>query len=216
MMTMMRKRVTILLHPPPATPMRRLPTLATVRARLRRQARSARPKRIPSSPQRRPRPSLLSKIPDPRTCFVGNLSWNIDDEWLYREFEEFGEITRANVLTDRESWSLQGFRIRRVCQLSICCPLLSKPRRVLSSTVVRLMSTSPLLVIRLHQRIVLRTAPNNTGDSKNPPSDTLFLGNLSFDATEDVVGEAFGEHGTVVNVRLPTDQLVPSTLHTVQ
>ena len=44
------------------------------------------------------------------------------------------------------------------------------------------------------------------GDSQNPPSDTLFLGNLSFEADENTVGEAFGAHGTVVNVRLPTDQ----------
>jgi len=43
------------------------------------------------------------------------------------------------------------------------------------------------------------------GDSQNPPSDTIFLGNLSFEATEDMVGEAFGAHGSVVNVRLPTD-----------
>jgi len=33
----------------------------------------------------------------------------------------------------------------------------------------------------------------------------LFVGNLSFEANEDIVGEAFGEHGAVTNVRLPTD-----------
>lgn len=43
------------------------------------------------------------------------------------------------------------------------------------------------------------------GDSKNPESDTLFLGNLSFEADENMVGEAFGAYGTVTNVRLPTD-----------
>lgn len=43
------------------------------------------------------------------------------------------------------------------------------------------------------------------GDSQNPASDTLFVGNLSFEADENIVGEAFGEHGTVTNVRIPTD-----------
>lgn len=43
------------------------------------------------------------------------------------------------------------------------------------------------------------------GDSLNQPSDTLFCGNLSFGADENMIGEAFGAHGTVVNVRLPTD-----------
>jgi nucleolin len=44
------------------------------------------------------------------------------------------------------------------------------------------------------------------GDSTSPPSDTLFVGNLSFDAGQETVSEAFGEWGTVLGVRLPTDR----------
>ena len=44
------------------------------------------------------------------------------------------------------------------------------------------------------------------GDQPSEPSSTLFVGNISFDATEDIIGEEFGNHGTVVGVRLPTDQ----------
>ena len=43
------------------------------------------------------------------------------------------------------------------------------------------------------------------GDSQSTPSDTLFVGNISFDANEDVIGPEFGKWGNVVNVRLPTD-----------
>ncbi len=43
------------------------------------------------------------------------------------------------------------------------------------------------------------------GDSQSPPSDTLFVGNISFEANEDILGEEFGKHGTVIGVRLPTD-----------
>lgn len=43
------------------------------------------------------------------------------------------------------------------------------------------------------------------GDSTSPESDTLFVGNVSFEATEDVMGEEFGKFGTVTHVRLPTD-----------
>jgi len=43
------------------------------------------------------------------------------------------------------------------------------------------------------------------GDSTSPPSDTIFVANLPFEVSEDVVGEAFGQHGTVLGVRLPTD-----------
>lgn len=44
------------------------------------------------------------------------------------------------------------------------------------------------------------------GDNASEPSAVLFVGNLSFDTTEDGVWEVFGEHGEVKSVRLPTDR----------
>ena len=44
-----------------------------------------------------------------RNLFVGRLSWVIDDEWLRREFEKFGEIESANVIMDRQSGRSKGF-----------------------------------------------------------------------------------------------------------
>lgn len=44
------------------------------------------------------------------------------------------------------------------------------------------------------------------GDVQSPPSDTLFIGNLSFDAGQDAISTAFGEYGTILGVRLPTDR----------
>ena len=43
------------------------------------------------------------------------------------------------------------------------------------------------------------------GDQPSEPSDTLFVGNISFEANEDIIGEEFGKYGTVQGVRLPTD-----------
>ena len=42
-------------------------------------------------------------------------------------------------------------------------------------------------------------------DKQNPPSLTLWIGNLSFNLTEDEIWEAFGEHGEVTRVTLPKD-----------
>lgn len=42
-------------------------------------------------------------------------------------------------------------------------------------------------------------------DQLSEPSDTLFVGNLSFDAGQDAVTTAFEPHGAPVSVRLPTD-----------
>lgn len=43
------------------------------------------------------------------------------------------------------------------------------------------------------------------GDQASPESDTLFVGNLPFSANEDAVHELFGDKGTVLGIRLPTD-----------
>ncbi len=44
------------------------------------------------------------------------------------------------------------------------------------------------------------------GDVVSPESDTLFVGNLPFDADEEMVSEFFGEVSEVKSLRLPTDQ----------
>lgn len=43
------------------------------------------------------------------------------------------------------------------------------------------------------------------GDTVSPESDTLFVGNLPFDADEDMVSTFFGEVAEVKSIRLPTD-----------
>ena len=43
-----------------------------------------------------------------KNLFVGHLSYNVDEEWLTREFEQFGELTRVKVVTDRESGQSRG------------------------------------------------------------------------------------------------------------
>lgn len=43
------------------------------------------------------------------------------------------------------------------------------------------------------------------GDEVSPPSDTLFVGNLPFDASEAVVSDFFNTAAEVQSLRLPTD-----------
>ena len=43
-----------------------------------------------------------------KNLFIGHLSYNVDEEWLTREFEKFGELTRVKVMTDRESGQSRG------------------------------------------------------------------------------------------------------------
>lgn len=41
--------------------------------------------------------------------FVGSLSWNTDDDGLRNAFEEFGEVTDAKVITERDTGRSRGF-----------------------------------------------------------------------------------------------------------
>lgn len=45
------------------------------------------------------------------------------------------------------------------------------------------------------------------GDNLSPPSNTIFVANLDFEATEETVATEFQKHGSVIAVRLPTDQV---------
>ena len=44
----------------------------------------------------------------PKNLFIGNLSWNVDEDWLTREFEEFGELTGARVISDKQTGRSKG------------------------------------------------------------------------------------------------------------
>lgn len=43
------------------------------------------------------------------------------------------------------------------------------------------------------------------GDQASPESDTLFVGNIPFGASEDNLRDLFGEAGNIMGIRLPTD-----------
>ncbi len=43
-------------------------------------------------------------------------------------------------------------------------------------------------------------------DAKSAPTATLFVANLSFSSNEDSLAAVFGEYGTVVHIRLPTER----------
>ena len=54
-----------------------------------------------------------------------------------------------------------------------------------------------------------KSTGNDRGFANKPasnPSETLFIGNLSFDVDEDSVRDAFSAHGEIVSVRIPTDR----------
>lgn len=46
--------------------------------------------------------------PPKTTLFVGNLSWNVDEDTLNGEFGAFGSVKNVKIITDRESGKSKG------------------------------------------------------------------------------------------------------------
>ncbi|KAI9781925.1 MAG: hypothetical protein M1816_002148 [Peltula sp. TS41687] len=137
----------------------------------------------------------------PKTLFVGSLSWNVDEEWLSREFAEFGELTSVRIITDKNTGRSKGYGyVDFASATDAAAALKAKNKSELDGRALNVDFSTP-------------RADNNTGDraktygdTTSPESDTLFIGNISFEANEDILGGEFGQWGTVTSVRLPTDR----------
>lgn len=142
-----------------------------------------------------------------KNLFVGNLSWNVDEEWLAREFREFGELVSTRIISDRATGRSKGFGyVEFVDAADAARALEAKKGSLIDNREANIDFSTPRTA---GDRNDFKEKANNRaqdyGDSTSPESDTLFVGNVSFEATEDVLGEEFGKFGTVTHIRLPTD-----------
>lgn len=143
--------------------------------------------------------------------FCGNLSWNVDEDWLTREFEEFGELSGVRIITDRESGRSKGFGyVEFTSADSAAAALEAKQGAQIDGREIRLDFSTGKQNQKAGQGQTPQQRSNDRakryGDVPNEPSATLFVGNISFDASQDMVYETFQDYGTVVGVRLPTDR----------
>lgn len=132
--------------------------------------------------------------------FVGQLSWNIDDEWLKSEFEQLGTVKSARVQLDRQNGRSRGFGYVEFESHDIALKAMEQfAGKEIDGRPIRVDLSVP-------------RAPNpekrakSFGDQRSDPSNTLFVGNLSFNTNEDSVWEFFGEFGAIESVRVPTDR----------
>ncbi|KAF8516017.1 hypothetical protein BU17DRAFT_51208 [Hysterangium stoloniferum] len=135
-----------------------------------------------------------------KTLFVGQLSYNVDNDWLATEFTDAGEVVSARVQMDRQSGRSRGFGYVEFATAEAAQTALEKFQgKEIDGRPVKLDLSAP-------------RQPNPAarakafGDVPNEPSSTLFVGNLSWTTTEDMVWEHFGQFGEVSSVRLPTDR----------
>lgn len=138
------------------------------------------------------------------TIWIGQLSWNVDDEWLQREFSEFDGLVGARVVTDRESGRSRGFGF-----VDFSSPEAAKAAldamtgKEIDGRAIRL----DIAPARNNDKPFNRAQDRATkhGDVVSPESSTLFVGNIPFGTDRDEVWEFFSDGAQVKNVRLPTN-----------
>ena len=141
--------------------------------------------------------------------FIGGLSWNVDEEWLTREFEEFGELNGVRVITDRETGKSKGFGYVEFINTSDAITALeAKNGADLDGRNIRVDFSQPREKRTDGQTPQQRGSERaqRYGDVPKEPSATLFVGNISFNADESMLTEVFQDFGTIKGIRLPTDR----------
>lgn len=157
------------------------------------------------------------------TLFVGRLSWDTKEPQLRAAFEEFGEVTNARVITDRDTGRSRGFAFVTFANSE------SAERAVDEMNGVMLDGRE--IVVREAEdkgprggagggnrdRAGGRGAPRRDG-GRGPRRDarsqggsysggnTLFVGSLSWDTKEPQLRSAFEEFGDINEARVITDR----------
>lgn len=166
------------------------------------QKRKDAPVENPSTPLKRSKPESAGST----SVFVGNLSWSIDQAWLASIFEPIGGVVSARIITDRDSGRPKGFGY-----VDFETPEQARKALELKDTEV---DGRAINVDVSHGKSAPTGGPRGAGGDRtqrfgdnrvSEPSSTLFVGNLSYETTQDGLYELFG-HSGCQSVRLPTDR----------
>lgn len=140
---------------------------------------------------------------EPATLFVGRLSFNVDDEWLKSEFEPIGGVSAARVISDRQTNRSKGYGY-------VDFESKESAQKALDTMQGKEIDGRPINLDFSNSKPQALSNKNSErskkfGDVKSEPSDTLFVGNLSFTTTRESLQEAFAEYGEVISARVPTN-----------
>ena len=140
------------------------------------------------------------------TLWIGNLGWGVDDNVLYEEFKSIGGLVGARVVTDKESGRSRGFGYIDFSTPEAAEKAFNeKNGSLLEGRDMRLdFAAKPAAGNTPNARAADRARKH--GDTVSAESDTLFVGNLSFNVTEETVSAFFNEIAAVQSLRLPTEQ----------
>jgi len=138
-----------------------------------------------------------------KNLFIGSLSWNVDEDWLGEEFQKHGELQGVRIITDQNTGRSKGYGYVEFVNLDDAVKAYEAMKGTeIDGRAINLDYAKPRPEGNQNNH---QARAKSFGDQLSAPSDTLWVGNISFDATVDMISEAFGEHGELSGVRVPTD-----------
>lgn len=137
----------------------------------------------------RPAPTLPELTPNP-SIYVGNLLFDITDADLHREFAQFGEVKNAKVVTDASGLSKGFGNVEFATVESATAAIEAKNQTTFEGR---------RIIVNYLARTTRRTV-------KNPPSKTLFIGNLAFEMSDADLNKLFREIKNILDVRVAIDR----------
>ncbi|CAD0114725.1 unnamed protein product [Aureobasidium uvarum] len=143
-----------------------------------------------------------------KVLFVGGLSWNVDEDWLSKEFEEFSPVS-VRVITHADSGRSKGFSYVEFTDVDAATEALNaKHGTDLDGRTLKCDFSTPRdNSNRSYDKNQVGARANTFGDKQQgAPSTTLFVGNVSFNTTTDSLTGYFSEFGSINSIRLPTDR----------
>lgn len=147
------------------------------------------------------------------TIFVGRLAWSIDESRLAQEFAQYGSIQSTKVIKDRMTGRSKGFGY-----VEYSSPAEAQAALAMSGTEIEGMAVnvdiSQPRVERAPRQYQSAGGAGGSGGGyqapreprtypKSEPSTTVFIGNLSFQATEQDIASQFAQCGPINQIRLP-------------
>jgi nucleolin len=139
-----------------------------------------------------------------REIFVANLPWRVDKNALGDFFSKFGDVEDAKVVIDPEGRS-KGFGFVKFFSAEDCERALAEADNLNMAgrpITCRQKTSSPTRSADRSDRNERLGSLRTVSNEKSPPSNTLFVGNLSFNSSEESIREFFEEVATVTKVRL--------------
>ncbi|KAI7125805.1 hypothetical protein D0867_12676 [Hortaea werneckii] len=151
--------------------------------------------KTPSPPEGRPR-SSASRSPS-RILYVGNLFFEVTAPQLEKEFSKLGEITNSRIVLDSRGLSKGFGYIEFATQEAADLAVRQQDQKVFQGRRMAVQYHLPKTGLSPRGQISRRL---------NPPSKTLFIGNMSYQMSDRDLNDLFREIRNVLDVRVAIDR----------